>query len=350
MTAANPDELPALEARDRKAEHIELALEEHMQMRTRDFERYEFEHNALPEIGWEEIDLTTEFLGKTLRAPLLISCMTGGTDGAARINANLAQAAEQCGVALGVGSQRKALEDPETAATFRVRDLAPSVPLVGNLGAVQLNYGYDVGHCVRAVEMIEADALALHLNPLQEAIQPEGDRNFAGLLPKMAKVVDELGVPVIAKEIGCGISANVARALTHIGIEWIDTAGAGGTSWARIEAARAEDRSLGELFGTWGIPTAESILQVGTVPGVRIIGSGGLRSGVDIAKCLALGAEITGLAQPFLEPALDSVEAVVARIERVLEELRVAMLCLGTRRPSELVGVKLFCDRQEIER
>ena len=248
------------EPRDRKAEHIELALDRRMQLEHSFFTPYRFVHDALPEISWDEIDLSCEFLGRRLSAPLLISCMTGGTEGATRINDNLAKAAERCRVALGRGSQRKALEDPETAETFRVRELAPSVPLLGNLGAVQLNYGYGPEECRRAVEMIDADALVFHLNPLQEAIQPEGDRDFSALLPRMAEVVEALEVPVVAKEIGCGLSDKVGRSLVRIGIEWLDTAGVGGTSWARIEAARADDLDLGEVFADWGIPTPESIL------------------------------------------------------------------------------------------
>ncbi|HEX2464132.1 MAG TPA: type 2 isopentenyl-diphosphate Delta-isomerase, partial [Thermoanaerobaculia bacterium] len=233
-------EAPPLAApeRDRKAEHLRLALDRRMQVEARFFDDWYFEHCALPELDFAAVDTSVEFLGKRLVAPLLISCMTGGTETAARINENLALAAERVGVAVGVGSQRKALESPALAQTFLVRHAAPTVPLLANLGAVQLNYGYGVEHCRRAVEMIGADALVLHLNPLQEALQPEGNGNFASLLPKMAKVARELEVPVIAKEIGCGISARTAEQLARIGIHTIDVAGVGGTSWARIEASR----------------------------------------------------------------------------------------------------------------
>lgn len=337
------------EPRDRKAEHIELALDERMQLGSSFFDRYAFEHCALPEIDFDEVTIETEFLGRRLRAPLLISCMTGGTESAARINANLAEAAERCRVALGVGSQRKALEDGATAATFAVRELAPSVPLLANLGAVQLNYGYGIAECRRAVEMIAADALVLHLNPLQEAIQPEGDRRFGRLLPRMAAAVGGLEVPVVAKEIGCGLSAAVARSLVRIGIEWIDTAGLGGTSWARIEAARSGEPELGEGFADWGIPTPESILQVAAVPGARVIGSGGLRSGIDAAKAIALGAEMVGMAYPFLSVALESVEAVVRRIERTVEELKITMFCLGARTLRDLRAARLLYQGTELK-
>lgn len=321
---------PAPDAeRDRKLEHIELALDRRTQHEERFFDRLRFVHEALPEIDRDGIDLGCHFLGKPLRSPLLISCMTGGTDSASTINRNLALAAERAGVALGVGSQRKALEDPQTAATFEVRELAPTVPLLANLGAVQLNYGFTVEECRRAVEMVGADALALHLNPLQEAIQPEGQCDFRGLIAKIGRLVQALEVPVVVKEIGCGISGATATALRDVGVQIIDTAGLGGTSWARIEAARAADLDLGELFADWGVPTPESIRQLAAVEGLEVIGSGGVRSGVDVAKAIALGADLVGLAQPFLEAAMESAEAVERRIARVSDELRIAMFCVG---------------------
>jgi isopentenyl-diphosphate delta-isomerase len=318
--------------RDRKQEHIRLALEQRMQLEARFFDEWYFEHQALPELDFDAVDTTVEFLGKRLAAPLLISCMTGGTSSAARINENLAYAAERVGVAVGVGSQRKALESPATADTFEVRHAAPTVPLLANLGAVQLNYGYGVEHCRRAVEMIGADALVLHLNPLQEALQPEGNGNFANLLPKMAAVVEHVGVPVIVKEIGCGISARAARDLQRIGISTIDVAGLGGTSWARIEASRSGDLDLGESFADWGIPTPDCIQEVAAVPGVEVIASGGVRNGIDVAKCLALGAGLVGMAYPYLAAATESAEAVEAKLRRTLQELRIAMFCAGAGR------------------
>lgn len=321
---------------DRKADHIRLALDERMQLGADPFADWSFEHNALPEIDFADIDLTTEFLGKPLAAPLLVSCMTGGTELAATINRHLAAGAEKAGVAIGVGSQRKALEDPAQAESFRVRDAAPNVPLLANLGAVQLNYGMGLAECRRAVAMIGADALVLHLNPLQEAIQPEGQRDFAGLLPKIGEIVRRLDVPVIVKEIGCGLSGTVGRQLAAQGVRILDTAGAGGTSWARIEAARAGDVPLGELFAGWGVPTAESIRQLREIEGIQVIGSGGLRSGLDVAKALALGADLAGLAQPFLEAATQSAERVAARIDRIVQELKICMFCLGVKNLSEL--------------
>ena len=333
--------------RDRKAEHIRLALEERMQFASHAFDRWVFDHEALPDLDFDTIDLSVDFIGKRLRAPLLLSCMTGGTEIAARINRNLAEAAESRGVALGVGSQRKALEDPARAASFEVREVAPSIPLLANLGAVQLNYGYGVAECRRAVSMIGADALVLHLNPLQEAIQPEGQCDFAGLLPKMAEVAAQLTVPVIAKEVGSGLSEATGRRLAGAGIKILDTAGVGGTSWARIEAQRADDVETGELFAGWGIPTPESIRQLRRIEGVTIIGSGGLRSGVDVAKALALGADLAGLAQPFLEAAMDSAERVGQRIDRIVRELKIAMFCLSARTVNDLKAVPI---RMETER
>lgn len=345
MTTLTAPEMPAAETsageRDRKLEHIQLSLEQRMQLGGRFFDRYSFVHEALPEIDLAEIDLSTEFLGKSLQAPLLISCMTGGTDSASAINRRLAEAAEQAGIALGVGSQRKALEDPVTAATFEVRRHAPTVAVLGNLGAVQFNYGFGIEECRRAVEMVDADALALHLNPLQEALQPEGQCDFRGLTTKVGEVARDLEVPVVVKEIGCGISAATARRLVEVGVEIVDTAGLGGTSWARIEAARAEDLDLGELFADWGVPTPDSIRELAAIPGLQVIGSGGVRSGVDVAKSIALGADLVGLAQPFLKAAMESTEAVAQRIERILQELKIAMFCVGARTLKELRQIEL---------
>lgn len=327
--------------RDRKAEHIRLALDERMQLRSNFFDDYAFEHVALPELDYAEIDVSADFLGKRLAAPLLISCMTGGTEEASLINRNLAAAAERCRIAIGVGSQRKALEDGSQASTFQVREEAPTVPLLANLGAVQLNYGFGIDECRAAVEMIGADALVFHLNVLQEAIQPEGQTDFAGLIAKMGRVARELEVPVIAKEVGCGISAATARALADEGITIMDTAGLGGTSWARIEARRADDVGLGELFADWGIPTPESIRRLAGVGGLTVIGSGGLRNGLDAAKAFALGADLVGMAYPFLGPATESSGRVEKKVERVVRELKIAMLCVGARTVEELKRVNL---------
>ena len=343
-TATTPS---ATQERDRKAEHIDLALDRRMQVEHRYFDEWTFPHQALPEIDFAEIDTSTTFLGKPLAAPLLISCMTGGTRVASDINLNLAAGAELREIAVGVGSQRKAIEDPAQSASFQVRQVAPTVALLANLGAVQFNYGFGIDECRQAVAMIEADALVLHLNPLQEAIQPEGQLNFSDLLPKIKTIAEGLDVPLVAKEVGSGISAATGRQLLAAGVSILDTAGVGGTSWAKIEASRAQDLPLGELFADWGIPTPDSILQLAQLPGTTVIGSGGVRSGLDVAKALALGADLAGLAYPFLAAATESAERVAERIDRLVHELKIAMFCLGARNLTELRQTKI---ERKIER
>jgi isopentenyl-diphosphate delta-isomerase len=327
--------------RDRKAEHIQLALDDRMQLESSCFEEYSFVHNALPEIDIEQIDTRTTFLGKRLQAPLLISCMTGGTPEALEINRNLAQAAEASGIAVGVGSQRRALEDPAAEESFRIRPFAPSVPILANLGAVQLNYGFSANDCRRAVEMIDADALVLHLNPLQEALQPEGQCDFRDLLSKMEHVAATLEVPVIVKEVGCGISGTLAAELVERGMRIVDCAGSGGTSWARIEAARSSDAEIGEVFAGWGIPTTEAIRQLRAIPGLTVIGSGGVRHGLDVARALALGADLAGMAFQFLKAARDSTSRVIERVERARRELVISMFCVGAGTLDELRRVEI---------
>lgn len=333
---------PTESDRDRKAEHIRLALDHRMQVPAHFFDRYRFAHQALPEIDMSNIDLEVSFLDKSLSAPILISCMTGGTEEAAKINRNLAQAAEKTRVAIGVGSQRKAIEDASLVETFQVRQYAPSVPVLANLGAVQLNYGFSIDECRAAVEMIEADALVLHLNPLQEAIQPEGQCDFSGLLDKIGEIVESLSVPVIAKEVGSGISASTARSLQGVGVNIVDCAGVGGTSWARIEAARADDIDIGEVFADWGLPTPGNIRDLRDVANLQIIGSGGVRNGLDAAKAIAFGANLVGMAQPFLKAAVKTSEAVAQRVETTSRELRIAMFCVGAGTIEELSKTALY--------
>ncbi|NPV67209.1 MAG: type 2 isopentenyl-diphosphate Delta-isomerase [Anaerolineae bacterium] len=331
----------------RKADHIRINLEENVQFPrlTTGLERYRFLHQAVPELNLTEIDLHTEFLGKRLAAPILISSMTGGTEEAHRINRNLALAAQQMGIAMGLGSQRAAIENPSLAWTFQVRDVAPDILLFANLGAVQLNYGYGVEHCQRAVDMVGADALILHLNVLQEAVQPEGDGNFAGLLDRIEQVCRVLPVPVIAKEVGWGLSEEAARRLIDAGVHILDVAGSGGTSWSEVEYHRAPNAFYAQVaacFADWGIPTADSLIYVrGVAPAIPLIASGGLRDGVDIAKCLALGADLAGLAGPFLKVAAQSVEAVLELIELLERQLRIAMLCAGAGDIASLKKVSL---------
>jgi isopentenyl-diphosphate delta-isomerase len=318
----------------RKSEHLRISLDQDVRSAlSNGLDEYRFIHQALPELDFQTLDLGQEIFGRWLRAPLLISSMTGGTPEAAQINRTLAQAAQQCGVALGLGSQRAGLEHPDLAYSFQVRKDAPDVLVLGNLGAVQLNYGYTVDHCRRAVEMIEADALYLHLNPLQEALQPEGDVNFTGLLSKIEQVCHALPVPVVVKEVGWGISEQAARQLASAGVAAIDVAGAGGTSWSQVEMFRIREEMRARVaaaFRGWGIPTAESIVMVRqAAPKMRVFASGGLRDGVDIARCIALGADLGGMAGRFLKTAVHSVEATVAAIEQIRLELQVCMFSAG---------------------
>jgi len=322
------------ETQRRKQQHLELCLDTESVTgpSSTGFDRYHFAHNALPELAIDEIDLGAAFLGKRLRAPLLISSMTGGFDLARKVNRNLAAAAQELGLAMGVGSQRVAIEQPAAADSFQVRDVAPDILLLANLGAVQLNYGYGIEQCRRAVQMIGADGLILHLNVLQEAVQPEGNRNFKGLTEKIAAVCRELEVPVVAKEVGSGISVDVAQRLARAGVRAIDVAGKGGTSWYAVEATRAAKagKAADAAFADWGIPTEEALVTVRkALPEMELVASGGIRTGVDIAKAIALGANIAALGQPLLAPALESPGKVVEFLRGILYELKVAMLCAG---------------------
>jgi isopentenyl-diphosphate Delta-isomerase len=321
----------------RKLDHVRIVLDEDVAAKgvATGFAAYHLPHEALPELDLAEIDLHTTFLGKPLQAPILISSMTGGAHDVTHINKSLAAAAEQLGIAMGVGSQRSAIRDAHQAASYQVRDVAPTIPLLANLGAVQLNYGYGIDECRRAVEMIEADALILHLNALQEAVQPEGNTNFKELLPKIAQICRQLEVPVIVKEVGNGIGAATARRLIEAGVWGIDVAGAGGTSWSEVERFRHTTNNgarVAGAFAGWGIPTTEAIRQVrAALPNIPLIGSGGVRSGVDVAKAIALGADLVGTAKPALVSAVAErgAEAVIEGLSAYIAELRIAMFCCG---------------------
>jgi isopentenyl-diphosphate delta-isomerase len=319
---------------NRKADHIRINTEEDVRSGLQTgLDRLLLPHQALPEIDLASVETGAALFGRRLNAPLLISSMTGGTEHARQINAILAEAAQAHRVAMGLGSQRAAIENPELQDTFKVRHLAPDILLFANLGAVQLNYGYTVDQCRAAVEMIGADALVLHLNALQEALQPEGDANFAGLLTKIEGVCRQLEVPVIAKEVGWGISGPTAKRLAEVGVAAIDIAGAGGTSWSQVEMHRAtSDRQarLAASFIRWGIPTTTALRQVRmALPDMVVIASGGLRDGIDIAKCLALGADLAGLAGPFLRAAAQSPQAVSDMLALTIDQLRVSMFACG---------------------
>lgn len=343
--------LVAAETQARKADHLRICLDENVQCThvTTGLERYRFNHCGLPEVDWQDIDLGTTFLGHRLGAPLLISSMTGGTEEAHQINQRLATVAQRYGLAMGVGSQRVAVENPDLMTTFRVRSQAPDILLLANLGAVQLNYSYGVDQCRRVVDQLEANALILHLNPLQEAVQTRGDTNFKGLLAKIEQVCAALPVPVIAKEVGNGISAPLVKRLLEAGVAAVDVAGAGGTSWARVESERATDaiqRRLGQTFADWGIPTADCLVAARQVaPSLPLIASGGLRHGLDVAKTLALGADLAGLAFPFLQAASESEEAVATLADVLIAEITTVLFCTGQatlaglRQPGVLVTI-----------
>lgn len=330
----------------RKSDHVRINLEENVRSGlTTGLERIHFKHVALPEMDLANVSTQKTFLGKSLSVPLLISSMTGGASDVTPINRRLAEAAQQANIAMGVGSQRAALEQDDLADSFRVRELAPDILLFANLGVVQLNYGLDAQDCQRAIDMIQADALVLHINPLQEALQPEGDQDFSDLLVKIEKVCKSVQAPVIAKEVGWGISGEVARQLAGAGITVIDVAGAGGTSWSQVEMHRAENAMQAELAGSfldWGLPTAAAIGSVRSqLPDIALIASGGLTDGIDLAKCIALGADMGGMAGQFLKAAAESTEAVIERIELTRRQLQVTMFATGTAALDELTPSKL---------
>lgn len=332
----------ATETQNRKADHLRVCLEDDVQFNqtTSGLEKYRFVHCCLPELDQNEINLETPFLNHSLGAPILISSMTGGTELAKTINYRLAAIAQEYRLAMGVGSQRVAIEKPDVADTFAIRAIAPDALLFANLGAVQLNYRYGVEECLRAVDVLRADALILHLNPLQEAVQTRGDRNFRGLIDRIAQVCEKLPVPVIAKEVGNGISGAMAQKLIEAGVSAIDVAGAGGTSWAKVESGRARDpkqQRLGQTFADWGIPTAQCIGEVRSIaPTIPLIASGGLRTGVDIAKAIALGADLAGLALPFLQAAHDSEAALHTLVDILKAEISTVLFCTGTATLKEL--------------
>lgn len=351
-SSADDDSSEASMTRRRKIEHIEICLDEEVQcQRPTMFEDIDFVHNALPEIDKDRIDLTTNFFGLRAGAPLIIAAMTGGHPQTKSVNMKLASAAEELNLPIGVGSQRAAVEDETLVDTFKiVRETAPSVPVIANIGATH------VSAAPKAVSMIDADILAIHLNPLQEAIQPEGDCNSEGALESIAAIVDSVDVPVIVKETGAGISGEIAKSLEEVGVAGIDVGGVGGTSWAGVEyyrALREEDdlkAQLGLEFWDWGIPTALSVLMVLDSTELDVIATGGIRSGLDVAKALALGSIAAGVARPLLRPAVyGSALDVIVELERILEGLKVAMYLTGSQKVEELSSKRLILTGKLVE-
>jgi isopentenyl-diphosphate delta-isomerase len=326
----------------RKADHVRINLERDVAAKgiSSGFNEYRLVNCALPELDLNDVDTSTTLFGRTLSAPILISCMTGGTPEAAQINRVLARVAQEQRLAMGLGSARALIEHPHLLDTFEVRSLAPDVLLFANLGAVQLNKGYGVDECRKLVQMLQADALVLHLNAIQEALQPEGDTCFRGLLQKIGSVCEQLDAPVIVKEVGWGIAPDAVQALFDAGVAAVDLAGAGGTSWSEVERHRIEEQwraNAAAAFAGWGIPTAECLRAARRVqPHGLLVASGGMRSGLDVVKAIALGADLAGIAGPFLRAAARGYEAATDLARELREVLRVAMFGLGERTLADL--------------
>lgn len=340
----------AEKTKKRKADHIRIATTYNVQAKniTTGFEDVHFVHRALPEIDKDKINLSTTVFNHKFSAPILVSAITGGTSEARKINVTIATAVEEFGLGMGVGSQRAALEDRRLEKTFAiVRKKAPTAFLMANIGGIQLAKGYNIKEAKKAVEMIDADALAIHLNPLQEAIQPEGETSFKGVLEKICEVAKELDKPIIVKETGAGIAAEEAKKLEAAGVKGIDVSGAGGTSFAAVEYFRAKgrrnvyNRRLGEVFWDWGIPTAISIVEVTQTVNIPVIASGGIRSGLDAAKALALGASLVALAHPVLQAAVEGLRQTRKVLRTLIEELRNTMFLVGAENTQQLHKVPL---------
>jgi isopentenyl-diphosphate delta-isomerase len=326
--------MPKSQTESRKKDHVELVIAQGAQYKkTSGFERVDFIHNALPEISFESVNLSTKFLGKTLRFPILITGMTGGYKDAAPINWALAQTAQKYGMAFGVGSQRAMIERPDFAVTYQVRKVAPDIPLLANIGAFQLKK-YPFDKIQSLVSAIDADCLAIHLNPLQEVIQPEGDTDFSGVLSAISKTCDKLSVPVMVKETGAGISQDVALKLKEAGVKWVDVGGSGGTSWSKVEYLR-DGKTPG--FEEWGIPTAEAVIQCrGILP---MVASGGIRDGIDGAKAIVMGADMCGAAYPFIKALREG--ALEGFVEGFQNQMKVCAFLSGCKDMASLKKAKL---------
>ena len=329
---------------NRKLEHIRICLERQVESHVpTGFNDITLIHNAIPELNLDEINVNCSFLGHQLQAPIIVTAMTGGHPDALPINQHIAQAVETLGLAMGVGSQRAAIEDLALADSFSItRDTAPTAFLIGNIGAPQLALGYAVKEAKTAIEMLKADALAIHFNAAQEAVQPEGEATFAGVLQVLRRLSKEVSTPIIAKETGAGLNRDSAQLLINTGVKAIDVAGLGGTSWPAVEVERAKDKdamkaTLGRWFTDWGIPTAVATYEVAQIAGnVPIIASGGIRTGIDVAKAIALGAQIGGLALPVLAPAMVDATSVQRYLESVIHGLKAAMFLVGVSKLKDL--------------
>ncbi|MBY7649957.1 MAG: type 2 isopentenyl-diphosphate Delta-isomerase [Candidatus Liberibacter europaeus] len=323
----------------RKIDHIRVICEDPKTDRKKHFfDNWQLIHRALPEISFKDVDPSIDFLGKRISFPLLISSMTGGNnDLLQKINRNLAIAAEETGVAMAVGSQRVMFSDSESIKSFKLREYAPNTVLISNLGAVQFNYGFGIKEAREAVDVLEANGLFLHLNPLQEIVQPNGDTDFSNLSSSIAMISTKMDVPIILKEVGCGMSSIDIELGLKAGIKYFDLAGRGGMSWSRIESHRDEQDDIGIFFQDWGIPTPIALEMARPYcKQAQFIASGGIRNGLDILKSIIMGASIGGIASPFLKPAMDSAEAVISLIESLRKEFVVSMFLVGAKRVQEL--------------
>lgn len=336
--------------RNRKDAHIDVCLEENVGSGglATGLGGYTLEYDALPEVDLAQVDLRTEILGKSLAAPLCIGAMTGGSERAGQLNRILCKAAEKAQIGMALGSQRAMLVDPALTDTFAIKAHAPNLPLlIGNIGAVQLNYGVTAEQISKLITDVGADAINFHINPLQEAIQPEGDTNFAALMPQLKEVIPALPAPSLIKEVGGGISARTAAKLAKLPIAGIETAGVGGTSWAKVESFRAPPESMqaevGRRLAGFGVPTADSIRCCrAALPSGLVVASGGIRTGMDVAVALAMGADLVAFAQPLLEAATVSEDAAVRALETIIYELRVICFCTGARSIKELRNVRII--------
>jgi isopentenyl-diphosphate delta-isomerase len=334
----NPSENKGLTSR-RKQEHIDICLAEDVEFRkSNGFEKYEFEHRALPELNLSDIDTSLEFFGKPFELPFFIEAITGGAPGTEKLNLNLAKASEEMGIGMGTGSQRAMLDDPDLKYTYMVRDVAPNIFLLGNIGAVQLAR-LQVNDIDRMIKEIKGDGLAIHLNAAQEMCQPEGDTDWRDVLANIERICRHADFPVIIKETGCGISADIAKRLESAGVGCLDIGGAGGTSFTRVEHYRGSESAA--ALSEWGIPTAESLQQCRKAVNIPIIASGGMRTGVECAKALAMGASLVGFALPVLKAAQTSHQAVVDKLTSLAEELKRTMLLLGTENIEALKKVRV---------
>jgi isopentenyl-diphosphate delta-isomerase len=331
--------------KQRKREGIVIPLTRNVQAKESStyLEYVKLIHNALPEIDFDAVDTSQKFLGHNFKAPIIIDSMTGGTPEATKINSRLSLAAEKFGLGMGLGSQRAGLLSSELAETYSIaRSNAPNAFLVANIGGAQLSKGLKIKDIKNMIQMIEADALVVHLNPLQELIQPEGEPKYKGVLSKIKEICSNFDIPIIVKEVGAGISMDVAKRLQSAGVSAINVAGSGGTSWAGVEKLRAETAhdsnkiNLGELFWDWGIPTAVSLIEVRKSVKIPVIASGGIRNGLEIAKCVTLGANMCGMAFPFLRHASKSLESLYEFTSRTLIELRSAMFLVGSKNINQL--------------